>query len=213
VLSDGRIAGLLQDLSGRTDKVLAALVVAQLTAAAEGVRIALSATDGTATPAAARARMVEVEHDGDACRAALVARLRDSITSPIDREDLFRLSRSVDDVLDTLRDFVRELDLFDVVPKSTYTPLLHALAVSVDGLGEAVALLPTAPRDAVDRALQAKKPGVRGTYQLAVAGLLAEPLTAPTLKATLLLGRLDCAGIHLCAAADALADGVVKRFQ
>jgi uncharacterized protein len=76
-----------------------------------------------------------------------------------------------------------------------------------------VALLATAPRAAAERALQAKKPGVRLSYQLALAELLAEPLTAETLKATLLLGRLDAAGASLAAAADALTDGVVKRFQ
>ncbi|WP_166385952.1 DUF47 domain-containing protein [Catellatospora methionotrophica] len=212
-MSDGRLAGLLRDLSGRTDRVLVALVVEQLAATARGVRLAHAATSGDITAAQARTRMTVVEHDGDDRRAALVLRMQASITSPIDREDLFRLSRSVDDVLDALRDFVRELDLFDAAPQPSYSAILQALTTSVDHFTEAVHLLAAAPRQAAQQALQAKKPGVRLHYQLALAELLNQPLTAETLKATLLLGRLDAAGVSLAGAADALADGVVKRFQ
>jgi uncharacterized protein len=213
VLNDGRFTGLLRDLSGRTDKDLAALVVDQLHAAGAGIRIALDASCGALPTTDARAAMVEAEHDGDDRRAALVTRLQESLTSPMDREDMFRLSRSIDDILDELRDFVRELDLFDTGPHEAYTRMLRLLEASVDHLVEAVELLPTAPRRAAERARQAKKPGVRGSYQNALADLLALPLTAHTVKVTLLLRCLDQAGANLAAAADALADGVMKRFQ
>ena len=58
--------------------------------------------------------MTDIEQRGDRLRAELVWRLEGVLVAPIDREDLFRLSRSIDDVLDNLRDFVREWDLFDV---------------------------------------------------------------------------------------------------
>ncbi|MEV0611265.1 DUF47 family protein [Polymorphospora rubra] len=213
MVADSRIAALVRDLSGRTDQALASLVVEQLAATAAGVRLARSAAAGELAPAVARQRMGAVEHEGDAGRALLVKRLRRSVSSPIDREDLFRLSRAVDDVLDALRDFVREFDLFQAAPSPAYAPVLDALAASVDHLSEAVRLLPAAPRRAADEALLAKKPGVRPRYQHAVADLLGGPVDADTLRDTLLLGRLDQAGTSLAAAVDALADGVVKRFQ
>ncbi|MEU9836528.1 DUF47 family protein [Streptosporangium sp. NPDC048047] len=242
----------LRDLSGRTDRTLADLVVAQLQAAARGVALARAAAGGELRPGEARRRMVLVEHEGDAGRARLVTRLRRSVTSPVDREDLFRLSRSVDDVLDALRDFVREADLYEAPPDPLHEPVLAALADGVDRLTAAVELLADRPRAAADAALRAKKVGVRPAYQRAVATLLvrpeparparsarssqstepvqAEPVqTAPSLQpaqtvqtaqpvqtaliSLLLLNRLDTAGAHLAAAADALADGVVKRFQ
>ncbi|MFD0821322.1 DUF47 domain-containing protein [Micromonospora zhanjiangensis] len=208
-----RLGDLLRDLSGRTDRVLADLIVDQLTAASDGVRLAAALARGEVDPTDARGRIAEIEHEGDTGRVALVGRLRRSVSSPIDREDLFRLSRSVDDVLDTVRDFIREVDLFAVDNRSAYEPVLTALAAGLDELAVAVRMLPGTPRQAAEHALRAKKQGLRTRYQYAVSDLLAQPLTADVVKATLLLGRLDTAGVHLATAADALADGVVKRFQ
>lgn len=208
-----RLSDLLRDLSGRTDQVLADLIVDQLTAAADGVRLATAMARGELSAATARSRIADIEHEGDARRGVLVRRLRRSVSSPIDREDLFRLSRSVDDVLDTVRDFIREMDLFAVGSNSAYEPVLAALSAGIDELNAAVRLLPRAPRRAAEHAVRAKKQGLRTRYQYAVYELLDQPLTADTIKATLLLGRLDIAGVHLATAANALADGVVKRFQ
>lgn len=212
-LGRGRLLGLVRDLSRGADQVLAGLVVEQLAAAAGGAALARRVAEGSLAPGAARALMAEVEHDGDARRAMLVRRLHRSLTSPIDREDMFRLSRSADDVLDALRDFVREVDLFGAPPHPAYAPVLASLADGIDHLAEAVRLLPTMPRAAADRALRAKKQGVRLAYQQAVAGLFGAAPSAEMIKTLLLLARLDVAGGHLAAAADALADGVVKRFQ
>jgi uncharacterized protein len=92
--------------------------------------------------------VVDVEHRGDRARGGFVH----ALAPPLDREDLFRVSRSVDDVLDNLRDFARELELFAVSD---------------------VAML----------------------------------------KRRELLRRLDVVGLRLGEAADALADGAVKRHQ
>lgn len=212
----GRLVGFVRDLSRGADQVLAGLVVEQLAAVAGGAALARQVTDGSLPPATARTLMAEVEHDGDARRALLVRRLHRSLTSPIDREDMFRLSRSADDILDALRDFVREVDLFGAPAHPAYAPVLAALADGIGHLAEAVRLLPTEPRAAADGALRAKKQGVRMAYQQAVAALVGGEHTEPsadTIKSLLLLARLDLAGGHLAAAADALADGVVKRFQ
>ncbi|MGC5020305.1 DUF47 domain-containing protein [Micromonospora sp. DT47] len=208
-----RLSHLFRDLSGRNDQVLAALILDQLSAAADGVGLATALARGELPPGVARSRIGEIEHEGDTRRGLLVAQLRRSVSSPIDREDLFRLSRSVDDVLDAVRDFIREADLFAPRGQGAYQPVLDALARGVGELGEAVRLLPRAPREAAEHALRAKKQGLRTQYQYAVSALLDLPLTADTVKATLLLCRLDTAGVHLATAADALADGVVKRFQ
>ncbi|GAA3587581.1 hypothetical protein GCM10022419_082320 [Nonomuraea rosea] len=208
-----RLNHLFRELSGRNDQVFAGLILDQLSAAADGVALATALADGELPPDIARSRIGEIEHEGDTRRGLLVAQLRRSVSSPIDREDLFRLSRSVDDVLDAVRDFIREADLFALGDADMFRPILAALARGVGELGDAVRLLSREPRQAAEHALHAKKQGLRTAYQYAVSALLARPLTADTLKATLLLGRLDTAGVHLATAADALADGVVKRFQ
>ncbi|MEU0556623.1 DUF47 family protein [Dactylosporangium sp. NPDC006015] len=206
------LARLARDLAGADDRSLVGLVAAQVCCAERGVEVARRVTAGTVEPARARRLIGVVEHDGDAHRAALIGRLRRIVASPIDREDLFRLSRSIDDVLDATRDFVREFDLFGAAPDPLYGPVLDRLAGGLARLDAAVRLLPDAPRQAAEAASEAKKPGVRPAYQQAVAALMSDA-GAPALVPVLLLGRLDVAGQRLAAAADALADGVMKRFQ
>lgn len=208
-----RFGDLLRDLSGRGDRVFAGLIHDQVAAAIDGATLACQLVSAELPAAQARRLVAEIEHTGDDRRALLVRRLRHSVSSPIDREDLFRLSRSIDDVLDAVRDFIREAALFRSEAEPACIPVLAALLRGLTELGEAVLLLPHAPRQAAEHALRAKKQGLRIEYQHAVSALLDQPLTAVTLKSTLLLGRLDTAGVHLAAAADALADGVVKRFQ
>jgi hypothetical protein len=145
MMMPARLGDLLRDLSGRTDQLLAGLILDQLTAASDGVRLAAELARGEVAPAVARVRIAEIEHQGDTGRVALVGRLRRSVSSPIDREDLFRLSRSIDDVLDTVRDFIREVDLFAVDNRSAYEPVLTALSAGLDELAEAVRMLPRGP--------------------------------------------------------------------
>ena len=103
----------LADLTGRSHRrTIDILLPRSSTRRSSGVEVAVRLADGALVPGAARAAMADVEHEGDAQRAALVAELSASLTTPIDREDLYRFSRSVDDVLDNLRDLVRETDLF-----------------------------------------------------------------------------------------------------
>jgi len=208
-----RLGDLLRDLSGRGDELLVRLVADQIATAADGTRLAVALARGELAASDARQRAADIEHTGDEGRARLVQRLRRSVTSPVDREDLFRLSRSVDDVLDAVRDFIREADLFGLAALPACPPVLDALARGLAELAEAVLRLPRDPVAAAELALRAKKQGLRTEYQHALSRLLDQPLTSDVLKATLLLHRLDTAGTHLAAAADALADGVMKRFQ
>jgi uncharacterized protein Yka (UPF0111/DUF47 family) len=138
-----------------------------------------------------------------------------SVVSPIDREDLFRLSRSIDDILDTLRDFVRQVDLFRLEEPARFadlvSPLLEELHRGLSALGGAVQLLVDDPGRVARAALAAKKTRLGKRYLEAMATALETGVGAETVKHVELLRQLDHAGRQLVAAADALADGVVKR--
>jgi uncharacterized protein Yka (UPF0111/DUF47 family) len=208
-----RFRRLITDLLGRSDRQLVDLVAAQLDTAADGARLAKEMVTGQLSPADARSRMGSIEHLGDRQRADLVVTLSESLTTPIDREDLFRMSRFVDDVLDELRDFVRESDLYSLPDQSTIAPVLDALIEGLAALHEA--LLQTIDRnaDAGLTTLAAKKSGsrVRQLYQLELAELFRGPLDVELMKRRELLRRIDVVGIRLGEAADALADGIMKR--
>ncbi|HVL99018.1 MAG TPA: DUF47 family protein [Egibacteraceae bacterium] len=209
---EGRLRRLLRDLSGRGDEIFVTHLTGQIDATLEGVRIALGAVEGGDT-STARDRMGGVEHEGDDERAQLVEELARALTTPIDREDLFRLSRSIDDVLDNLRDFTRELDLFRPRDRNSLAPLIEAVRGGMEALRVAVGYLVERPADVADASKNAKRHGneLRRLYQHALADLYRGELTIETLKNRDLLRRLDVVGLRLDEAADALADGVLKR--
>ncbi len=201
------------DLRGRSGDRVIGQVARQLGAARDGADLAREMAAGRTPPAAARVRMAELEHAGDAERAALAAMLRGVLATPIDREDLYRLSRSIDDVLDNLRDFVRESDMFGPSELGFAVPPLDAVLEGLTALDTAVRKVLAEPAAVTIAALGARKAGnrVRENRQAALAQLFAGPLDIDVLRRRELLDRLDAVGRRLGEAADALSDAMLKR--
>ncbi|MEX2550047.1 MAG: DUF47 family protein [Nitriliruptoraceae bacterium] len=209
-----RIGRLTRELLGSNEGTLVICLVAQIDAALAGVRLATDAVSGRITSDDARRRISIIEHEGDAHRADLVDALGRALVTPFDREDLFRLSRSIDDVLDNLRDLIREYDLFHAPPGRPFVPALEAIGCGLETLRAAVQHIVETPAELTRGALAAKKGGsqVRQEYQRALADLLDQhALDRELLKSRELLRRLDVIGLRLGEAADALADGAMKR--
>lgn len=207
----------LRALSGRADAGLIRALRDQVAVAVQGAELAVGLLDGVVAMDVARTRMESIEHDGDDRRAALLAVLRATLSPPIDREDLNRVSRSIDDVLDTLRDFVRETDLYQVADLLCYRDLAAQVLAGIKTLDDAVAALATGGTDLRQRTLAARKAagGVVRAYQYEVATLLTggtpERDVAEAMKARELYRRLGDVGLRLGDAADGLADGAMKR--
>jgi uncharacterized protein len=204
----------VSDITGRSQQTLVTALSAQVHVAGEAVQVARSAAAKTRPTEDARAVIGELESDGDRHRAELVLALSQTLVTPIDREDLFRLSRSIDDILDDLRDFARELDLFHEDARSDLLlPPLDAVHEALGELEGAVRQLATDPAAAMAGSLRAKKRSneIRARYQIALANLYQQPLTQRTLMRRDLLRRLDLVGLRIGEAANALADGGLKR--
>lgn len=212
---DHRLRSVLRDLTGRTDREIVRLLRRQLDTTLAGGRLTLALVSGEIDAAEARQHIAAIEHRGDAARKLVIRAMERSVVSPIDREDLFRLSRSIDDILDTLRDFVRQMDLFQLTDTTRFatlvTPLVDELDDGLEALGEAVQFLADEPRKVALAALAAKKTDLGKCYLEAMARALSGEMTTETYKKVELLRQLEQAGRQLVAAADALADGAIKR--
>lgn len=208
-----RFRRIVKGLTGADGRELVGLLEAQADATLAGARLTRRVVGGDVALGDAREQMADIEHDGDARRGELVEALATVLTPPMDREDLYRLSRSTDDVLDGLRDLMRELWLLDIEREDLLADALDGVVDGVTSLRRAVATIVDRPGEARARALEAKKNGVRPTTQRAVARLLAGevPVDAALLRRRELLARLDEVGQRLDDAADALADGAIKR--
>ncbi|MGW0193844.1 DUF47 domain-containing protein [Nonomuraea sp. NPDC003201] len=200
-------------MTGRMDSALTEALLGQLRATKEGAWLAMAMIGGEVGRTGAHEQMRSIEHIGDEERARLVEELKTALVTPIDPEDLFRLSRAIDDVLDSLRDFVRESHLYRVPDQIRFTPLLDQVIVGIEALENAVRDLASRPSAVVQDALEAKKVGgsIRRMYQYEISRIFSGEVTAEALKRRELVRRLEIVGVAIGNAADAIADGAMKR--
>lgn len=208
-----RLRGALGELSGRSARDGIFAIAEQIQVAVAAADVARVMVKGGLHSAQARSTMADVEHEGDAHRAELVGALGAALSTPVDREDLYRLSRSVDDVVDNLRDYVRETDLYEPESQPGAAEMLAAVGDGMRSLLAGVRSIIPAPGQVVEHTIETRKAcnRVRGIYQVQVAELFTEPLSNETLKRRELLRRLDVVALRMGEAADALNDGMLKR--
>ena len=206
----GRVIG---ELRGRSGHRLVDLLIGHVGTTVEGARLVERAARGETSWTDARVSMRDVEHRGDQYRESLIAELASAIITPIDREDLFRVSRSIDDVLDNLRDVVRLCDLFQIEAAPVMVPILETIVRAVETLREAISIVVDTPGEITTRASLVKKSGnkIRRAYDAALADLFRGELRMEVLKQREALRRLDVVGLRLGEAADALSDAAMKR--
>lgn len=200
------------DLTGHSELLVVMLIVKQCQTAQESALLAKEMVDEEISTAEARVQISTLESAGDAQRLQLVRAIDEMLTTPIDREDLYRLSRSVDDVVDNLRDFVRETDLYQPESQEGLDQMLDAIAEGMAELGRAVeSVVESGPISL--HALAARKQGtlVRQLFQRCIASLLVDPITADVLKRLELLRRLDIVALRMGEAANVLNDARFKR--
>ena len=113
------------------------------------------------------------EKEADEVRRILIDELNRTFVTPFDREDIFALSRSIDDVLDYAHTTVYEMAVLDVKP----TPYMHRIASLLkDATYEiylAMQRLRKHPGVAIDHAQRAKalENRVEAVYREAIADL------------------------------------------
>jgi len=198
---------------GKRGRRVISLLDDQLDATARGTRLAIAMSEGKTSRPEARREIASIEHEGDASRKKLVGILIGTFITPIDREDLYRLSRSVDDILDDMRDFVRESDLYQVATQERFIPLLAAVLDGVLALQKAVQVLGVDSQKASRYALSCRREAnnLRNAFQHDVANLLDGELTMETLRLRELYHRLDMVTSRMYESSDSLNDGLWKR--
>lgn len=204
---------LMADLSGRSSRAMLSSVADQASLAVEGARLAEQLALGQVTTGDATRAMTAIEHSGDDHRASLVVMLGRSLSTPIDREDLYRLSLSVDDALDNLRDYVRESELYQLNDQRCHAACLTHIGDGMHEMHGAIMAVASAPATVAGLAVTVRRHAgaVRRLYQQEMASLLTGTVTTDMLQHRELLHRIDDIALRMAEAANALTDGVLKR--
>ncbi len=94
----------------------------------------------------------QAEKDADEIRRILIDELNRTFVTPIDREDLFALSRAIDDVMDYAYTTVEEMEVLDVEPNDYLRRLVSLLQDAVEEIHLAMLRLMKNPGVAAEHA-------------------------------------------------------------
>jgi predicted phosphate transport protein (TIGR00153 family) len=119
----------------------------------------------------------QFEKDADEVRRILIEELNRTFVTPIDREDLFGLSRAVDDVLDHAYSAVNEMDILDVPPNKYLQQMVEMLHNSAEEIQLALERLELHPPVADSHTVRAKaiENRMETLYAEAIADLFKKP--------------------------------------
>ena len=154
-----------------------------------------------------------VEREADDLRRIIIEELDRTFVTPIDREDIYSLSRAIDDVVDYANTTVDEMEIYQVKGDSHIQEMVNILRKAAREISEAVKILKDYPKIASEHALQAKsyENTMEKAYHLALADLFKGTDTVYMLKMREIYRHLSNAADRGDEAANIISSIVMKH--
>jgi len=159
-----------------------------------------------------RERIKEIEREADELRRILIEELNQTFVTPFDREDIFSLSRAIDDVMDYADRTVDEMEIYEVKPNNHIIEMIGILRKAAHELSDAIRLIQKYPSIALEHATKAKacENEMENAYHRALAELFKGTDTVYMLKMREIYRHLSNAADRGDEAANLIGDIVVK---
>jgi predicted phosphate transport protein (TIGR00153 family) len=208
--------GFFERLFKKQDSVFITLIIQQASVTLEGLN-ALTAYMENQTQANA-ALLTAKEKEADEVRRILINELNKTFITPFDREDIFTLSRTIDDVLDYAYSTVTEMEIFKVKPAAHMLTMAGLLRDAVSEIHLAVLRMQQYKDVANEHVRRAKKleNSVEEVYRQALAEMFSN---VDDVKQVVKVMKLREVYRHLSNAADrgdeaanVIADIIVKTM-
>ena len=154
-----------------------------------------------------------IEREADELRRILIEELDKTFITPIDREDIFSLSRAIDDVVDYANTTVDEMEIYEVKGDNHIKEMINILRKAGREINDAVKILKDYPKIASDHALKAKayENSMEKAYHRALADLFKGSDTVYMLKMREIYRHLSNAADRGDEAADIISSIVMKH--
>jgi len=154
-----------------------------------------------------------IEREADELRRILIEELDKTFVTPIDREDLFALSRAIDDVVDYANTTVDEMEIYEVKGDEHIKEMVNILRKAARELNDAVKILKDYPKIASEHAVKAKayENTMEKAYHMALADLFRGPDTIYMLKMREIYRHLSNAADRGDEAANIISSIVMKH--
>ncbi len=159
-----------------------------------------------------------IEKEADEVRRVLIDELNRTFVTPIDREDIFALSLTIDDMLDYADTTVEEMHMLQVAPNAFMERMVSLLTDAAREIYMGVMRLEDHPNVANDHAVRAKalENRMEAVYREAIADLFAMPRdidhVVEMLKLREIYRHLSNAADRGDQAANVIGDIVVKKM-
>jgi predicted phosphate transport protein (TIGR00153 family) len=129
-------------------------------------------------------RVKDIEREADELRRILVEELHQTFVTPMDREDIYALSRAIDDIVDYANSTVDEMEIYEVSSDEHLREMVEILRKGAIEISNAVKILETSPHIAMERAVKAKscENAMEKAYHTALADLFKKTDTVYMLK-------------------------------
>lgn len=199
----------------RREDVFHNLIAQQASLAVEGLSLLCKYVQ-TPSPEIAE-DLSQKEKEADEVRRILIEELNHTFITPYDREDIFTLSRTIDDVLDYAYSTVNEMEILKVPSTKYVERIASLLKEAAYELQQAVLRLKNHPGVATEHAQRAKalENRVEQVYREAIADLFSGPESighvVEMLKMREIYRHLSNAADRGDEAANVIADIIVKR--
>ncbi len=154
-----------------------------------------------------------IEREADELRRILIEELDKTFVTPLDREDIYALSRAIDDVVDYANTTVDEMEIYEVKGDQHIKEMVNILRKAARELNDAVKILKDYPRIASEHAVKAKsyENTMEKTYHFALADLFKGTDTVYMLKMREIYRHLSNAADRGDEAANIISSIVMKH--
>lgn len=102
-------------------------------------------------------KIVVCEREGDELRKILIDELNKTFITPFEREDIFNLSRGIDDMLDYARSTYEEMQVFNLGPTDELRDMVELVVQAAEHINYAMRYLKNNPTLSTQHAINAKK--------------------------------------------------------
>ncbi len=156
--------------------------------------------------------VLRLEEAADVLRRRVIDELNKSFITPIDREDIYALSRAVDDIMDYAKSTVEEMMAFGVMPNQHMVLMARGLGEAASAIAEAISNLEDNEDIASEKLVYAKKREnyVEHCYREALVDLFKEENVVTILKVREIYRHLSNAADHCDEAANIVGNILVK---
>ncbi len=154
-----------------------------------------------------------IEREADELRRILVEELDQTFVTPLDREDIYALSRAIDDVVDYANTTVDEMEIYEVKGDEHIREMVNILRKVARELNDGVHILKDYPKISMEHAVKAKsyENQMEKAYHLALAHLFKGTDTVYMLKMREIYRHLSNAADRGDEAADIISSIVMKH--